>query len=228
MLAREGILALRRAKKRNMERVVLACGGESINSLDMLSDVKILGYAEHVEEQALDEETYTFIEGVQNPFSCTVLVKGAHKHVLEQIKDAVRDGLRAVSNAMTDGFLVQGAGAFEVMAHAALLAYKAKVTGRAKLGVQAYADALLVIPKTLAANAGYDSQDSIIKLQEAHAAKRPCGFDIHSGEPMDPAVVGVWDNYRVKHQMLDSAAVIASQLLLVDEVIRAGKQMKKG
>jgi len=227
MLAREGILALRRAKKRNMERVVLACGGESINSLDMLSDVKILGYAEHVEEQALDEETYTFIEGVQNPFSCTVLVKGAHKHVLEQIKDAVRDGLRAVSNAMTDGFLVQGAGAFEIMAHAALLEYKAKVTGRAKLGVQAYADALLVIPKTLAANAGYDAQDSIIKLQEAHAAQRPCGFDIHSGEPMDPAVVGVWDNYRVKHQMLDSAAVIASQLLLVDEVIRAGRQMKK-
>merc|ERR1719364_455094 len=172
MLAREGILALRRAKKRNMERVVLACGGESINSLDMLSDVKILGYAEHVEEQALDEETYTFIEGVQNPFSCTVLVKGAHKHVLEQIKDAVRDGLRAVSNAMTDGFLVQGAGAFEIMAHAALLEYKAKVTGRAKLGVQAYADALLVIPKTLAANAGYDAQDSIIKLQEAHAAQR--------------------------------------------------------
>ena len=84
---------------------------------------------------------------------------------------------------------------------------------------QAYADALLVIPKTLAANAGYDAQDSIIKLQEAHAAQRPCGFDIHSGEPMDPAVVGVWDNYRVKHQMLDSAAVIASQLLLVDEAL---------
>ena len=160
---------------------------------------------------------------------------------------------------------MQGAGAFEIVAHAALLEYKSKVTGRAKLGVQAYADALLVIPKTLAANAGYDAQDSIIKLQEvrastlprqpqpaashpnpspnldpspspnpypnlpqAHAVSKPCGFDIHSGEPMDPAVVGVWDNYRVKHQMLDSAAVIASQLLLVDEVIRAGKQMKKG
>ena len=76
------------------------------------------------------------------------------------------------------------------------------MTGRAKLGVQAYADALLVIPKTLAANAGYDAQDSIIKLQEAHATKKPCGFDIHSGEPMDPSVVGVWDNYRVKHQVL--------------------------
>lgn len=166
---------------------------------------------------------------MKNPFSCTVLVKGAHKHVLEQIKDAVRDGLRAVSNALTDGYLVPGAGAFEIVGHAKLLEYKAKVTGRAKLGVQAYADALLVIPKTLAANAGYDAQDSIIKLQEAYAEGKPSlGFDINSGEPMDPAVVGIWDNYRVKHQMLDSAAVIASQLLLVDEVIRAGKQMKKG
>lgn len=228
ILAREGILALRRAKRRNMERVCLACGGESINSLDALAP-EVLGFAENVEEQTLDEETYTFVEGVKNPFSCTVLVKGAHKHVLEQIKDAVRDGLRAVSNALTDGYLVPGAGAFEIVGHAKLLEYKAKVTGRAKLGVQAYADALLVIPKTLAANAGYDAQDSIIKLQEAYAEGKPSlGFDINSGEPMDPAVVGIWDNYRVKHQMLDSAAVIASQLLLVDEVIRAGKQMKKG
>merc|ERR1711935_970312 len=181
------------------------------------------------EEQTLDEETYTFVEGVKNPFSCTILIKGAHRHVIDQIKDAVRDGLRAVSNAITDGFLVQGAGAFEILAHAGLLEYKQKVTGRAKLGVQAYADALLVIPKTLAVNAGYDAQDSIIKLQEAHTdGKSTLGFDITSGEPMDPAVVGIWDNYRVKHQMLDSAAVIASQLLLVDEVIRAGKQMKKG
>ena len=227
MLAREGILALRRAKRRNMERVCLACGGESINSLDALAP-EILGFAESVAEETLEEETYTFVEGVKNPFSCTVLVKGAHKHVLEQIKDAVRDGLRAVSNAMTDGYLVQGAGAFEIAAHAALLDYKAKVTGRAKLGVQAYADALLVIPKTLSANAGYDAQDSIIKLQEAHAAGKPAGFDVFEGEPMDSEAAGIWDNYRVKHQMLDSAAVIASQLLLVDEVIRAGKQMKKG
>merc|ERR1719183_2997926 len=193
-----------------MTRICLACGGESINSLDMLSDVNILGFAERVEEQTLDEETYTFVEGVKNPFSCTILIKGAHKHVIEQIKDAVRDGLRAVSNAITDGYLVPGAGAFEIVAHEKLLAYKSKVTGRAKLGVQAYADALLVIPKTLATNAGYDAQDSIIKLQEAFTdGKSTLGFDIHSGEPMDTTVAGIWDNYRVKHQMLDSAAVIA-------------------
>ena len=228
MLAREGILALRRAKRRNMERVCLACGGESINSLEALAP-EVLGFAASVSEESLEDETYTFVEGVKNPFSCTILVKGAQKHVIEQIKDAVRDGLRAVSNAMTDGYLVPGAGAFEVIAHAALMKYKTQVQGRAKLGVQTYADALLVIPKTLADNSGYDAQDSIIKLQEAHTdGKSTLGFDIANGEPMDPAVAGIWDNYRVKHQMLDSAAVIGTQLLLVDEVIRAGKQMKKG
>jgi len=87
----------------------------------MLDDVKILGFAERVEEQTLDEETYTFLEGVKNPFSCTVLVKGAHKHVLEQIKDAVRDGLRAVKNAIEDDCCIPGAGALEFAIHDALM-----------------------------------------------------------------------------------------------------------
>merc|ERR1719240_1139149 len=84
MLAREGVLALRRAKRRNMERVCLACGGEPINALEALTP-EVLGYADSVEEYSLGEETYTFLEGVKNPFSCTILVKGAHKHVIAQI-----------------------------------------------------------------------------------------------------------------------------------------------
>merc|ERR1711959_571612 len=132
---------------------------------------EMLGYAEEVYEQSLGEETYTFVEGVKNPFSCTILIKGAHPHVIAQIKDAVRDGLRSVANVVTDdGNLVPGGGGFEVMAHAALTEYRNKVLGRAKLGVQAYADALLIIPKTLAENSGYDAQDSVMKMQESHAS----------------------------------------------------------
>ena len=228
MLAAEGILALRRVKRRNMERLVLACGGEQVNEIFDMSP-EVLGYAETVCEESLGEETYTFVEGVSNPFSCTVLIKGAHPHVIAQIKDAVRDGLRAVSNAISDRYLLPGAGGIEIMCHEALLKYKNTVTGRAKLGVQAFADALLIIPKTLAENSGYDAQDSMIKLQESHmAGSDAIGFDIESGEPMDPRPLGVWDNWRVVRQMFDSAAIISSQLLLVDEVIRAGKQMKKG
>jgi T-complex protein 1 subunit zeta len=228
MLAKEGILALRRAKRRNMERVCLACGGEQVNSLEALAP-EVLGYCDSVEEQSLGEEVYTFLEGVKNPFSCTILVKGAHKHVIAQIQEAVRDGTRAVANALADGTLVPGAGGFETLAHAELMKYKASVSGRAKLGVQAYAEALLCIPKTLAENAGYDAQDSMLKLLEEEAAGSPkVGIDIHTGEPMDPTVAGIWDNFAVKRQMLDSAAIISSQLLLVDEVIRAGRKMKKG
>ena len=95
--------------------------------------------------------------------------------------------------------------------------------------MQAYAEALLTIPKTLAENAGYDAQDTMIKLlEEAEAGSPKIGLDIASGEPMDPCAAGLYDNYVVKRQMMDSAAVISSQLLLVDEVIKAGKQMKKG
>jgi len=228
MLAREGILALRRAKRRNMERVVLACGGEQINSLDNLSP-ECLGYADDVSEHTLGDETYTFVEGVKNPFSCTIQIKGAHPHVIAQIKEAVRDGTRAVANAITDGHLVPGAGGFETLAHQHLVNFKAKVSGRAKLGVQAFAEAVLTIPKTLAENAGYDAQDTSLKLlEQAEAGSAKIGLDITTGEPIDPCAAGLYDNYVVKRQMLDSAAVISSQLLLVDEVIKAGKQMKKG
>ena len=228
MLAKEGILALRRVKRRNMERICLACGGEQVNSLEALAP-EVLGYAETVEEQSLGEEVYTFVEGVKNPFSCTILVKGAHKHVISQIIESVRDGTRSVANALTDGTLVPGAGGFETLAHADLMKYKATISGRAKLGVQAYAEALLCIPKTLAENAGYDAQDSMLKLLEEEAkGSSKIGLDIHTGEPIDPAAAGIWDNFAVKRQMLDSAAVISSQLLLVDEVIKAGRQMKRG
>merc|ERR1719316_2458943 len=198
MLAKEGILALRRVKRRNMERICLACGGEQVNALEALSP-EVLGYAESVEETSLGEEVYTFVEGVKNPFSCTILVKGAHKHVIAQIQEAVRDGTRAVANALTDGTLVPGAGGFETLAHADLMKYKAEVTGRAKLGVQAYAEALLCIPKTLAENAGYDAQDTMLKLlEEAAKGTDKIGLDISTGEPLDPTTAGIYDNFTVK------------------------------
>jgi len=226
LLQKNGILALRRAKRRNMERLTLAAGGVAVNSFEDMTP-EDLGYAESVYEQQLGEDAFTFIEGPRHPQSCTILLKGPHKHTIDQMKDAIRDGLRAVRNAIEDGKMVPGAGAFELLAHADLMEFKKSVMGRAKLGVQAYADSLLIIPRTLAENAGYDANDTLIKLQEATAAGKTVGVDINSGEPIDPSSIGVWDNWRVKRQMLDSSAVITEQLLLVDEIIRAGKQIKK-
>ena len=112
-LAREGIVALRRAKRRNMERIVLACGGTAVNSFDDLKP-EHLGHAGLFYEHVLGDDKYSFIEECDNPQSVTILIKGPNKHTITQIKDAVRDGLRAVKNAVEDQMVVPGAGAFEI------------------------------------------------------------------------------------------------------------------
>eukprot|EP01134_Creolimax_fragrantissima_P001039 CFRG1039T1 len=228
MLAKEGILALRRAKRRNMERLMLACGGRAINAIDGLEPA-VLGFAGHVYEHVLGESKYTFVEDVKHPNSCTILIKGPNKHTLTQTKDAVRDGLRAVKNAIEDKCLVPGAGAFEIAAHGELMKYKDTVKGRARLGVQAFADSLLIVPKVLAVNGGFDPQDVMVALQEEYLEGHISGLDLETGDPMSPAAEGVWDNYRVKKQLLNSCTSIATNLLLVDEMMRAGRtSLKQG
>ena len=166
-LAKEGILALRRAKRRNMERLALACGGSAVNSFEDLTEA-VLGYAGVVYEHVLGENKFTFVEECKNPQSVTILMKGPNKHTLSQMKDAVRDGLRAVKNALEDKCVVPGAGSYEVAVNMAIKKGLEKFKGKARLGMQAYAEGMLVIPKVLSQNAGYDSQDTIVTLlQEA-------------------------------------------------------------
>lgn len=241
-LAKEGIIGLRRAKRRNMERLALACGGYAMNSVEGLTP-ECLGKAGLVYEYTLGEEKYTFVEHCVNPRSVTLLIRGPNKHTVTQIQDAIKDGLRAVRNALVDGSVMPGAGAFEIAAHRSLLRYQNEVKGRARLGVEAFAEALLIIPKTLAQNGGHDSQECMVKLQEESVALNPLnettgeidvsattavGVDVITGEPMLPAEQGVWDNYIVKKQILFSSTEIASQLLLVDEIMRAGLTSLKG
>ncbi|ORX40540.1 chaperonin Cpn60/TCP-1 family [Kockovaella imperatae] len=228
VLTKAGILALRRAKRRNMERLQLCCGGVAQNSVEDLTP-DVLGWAGLVYEHTLGEEKYTFVEEVKEPKSVTMLVKGPNAHTMTQIQDALRDGFRSVKNALEDKSLVPGAGAFEVACSAHLgTALKSSAKGRTKLGVAAFAEALLVIPKTLASNGGYDVQDAIVGLQqEAEETDDPVGLDLRSGEPMNPVVEGIWDNYRVKRQMLHSSSVIAVNLLSTDEILRAGRSSLK-
>ena len=161
VLVKNGIYALRRAKRRNMERLQLICGGIAQNSVEDLQP-DVLGYAGLVYEHQLGEEKFTFIEEVKEPKSVTLLIKGPNQHTIAQISDAVRDGLRSVYNMIVDGCVVPGAGAFQVACAEYLGSeeVRKRVKGKAKYGVQAFADALLVVPKTLAANAGHDIQDA--------------------------------------------------------------------
>ncbi|CAG8489608.1 8406_t:CDS:2, partial [Racocetra fulgida] len=181
ILCKNGILALRRAKRRNMERLVY---------VDDLTP-EVLGHAGLIYEHILGEEKYTFVEEVKNPKSVTILIK-------------VRDGLRAVKNAIEDNSVIPGAGAFQVALCSHLTKFKDNVKGRAKMGVQAFADSMLIIPKVLAQNGGFDAQDTIVNLQEEYAAGHVVGVDLNTGEILDPVLEGIWDNYRVVRHMIHS------------------------
>lgn len=227
MLAKEGCIALRRAKRRNMERLMLACGGSQVNTVDDL-EPECLGYAETVYEHQLGDDKFTFVEGPALGKSCTILIRGPNKHTMDQIQDATRDGLMAMKGAIDDRCLVPGAGAFEIAAHAMLMRRKNAVSGRARLGVESFANAMLIVPKTLAENSGLDVQEAIIKVQEEQErSNTKVGLDLNTGECMDAAALGVWDSYTVKKQILNLATILANQLLLVDEVMKAGKAMGK-
>jgi T-complex protein 1 subunit zeta len=224
-LYRAGISALRRAKRRNMERLSRACGGKETNSVENLTAANV-GFAGHVWETALGEDHFTFIEEVKDPKSVTILVKGPNSLTIKQIEDAIRDGLRVVNNAIKDGAVIAGAGAFEVALWNHLHEFKKTVDGKKRLGVEVLADAFLEIPRVLSANAGHDAIDTIIALQNAVERGEIAGVDIESGGVIDPRTKGIWDNLIVKKNQLQSAPLVATQLLLVDEVLNAGKAMK--
>jgi T-complex protein 1 subunit zeta len=169
----------------------------------------------------------------------TLIIKGPNAHTITQITDAVRDGLRSVYNMIVDKSVVPGAGAFQVAcaAHLSSEAFRKQVKGKAKWGVSAFADALLIIPKTLAANAGHDIQDSremlstphirdtysrtVAALQDEQVEGNVVGLDLTTGEPMDPVQAGVYDSFRVLRNCIASSTGIASNLLLCDEMLKA-------
>mmetsp|Transcript_5867 Transcript_5867/g.15912 ORF Transcript_5867/g.15912 Transcript_5867/m.15912 type:complete len:217 (-) Transcript_5867:1200-1850(-) len=209
-----------------MERLTLACGGSPIHSLQDMDPTQ-LGYAGKVSQVTLGDDKFTFVEDCPHAKSCTILLQGPNQHSLTQFKDALKDGMRALKNAVEDKAVVPGAGAFEVATSVYLKnEVIPKQTGKAKLGIEAFADALMIIPKTLAENSGLDVQSTMLKLrEEREQSDLMVGLDVKTGDAILPEDQGIWDNVRVKRQSLYLSTILASQLLLVDEVMRAGKQM---
>ncbi|MCP8719516.1 MAG: T-complex protein 1 subunit zeta [Asgard group archaeon] len=229
VLAKNGILALRRAKRRNMERLQLICGGEAQNSVDDLTP-EVLGYAGSVYENSIGEDKFTYVTECKDPRAASILIKGSNSHSLQQTKDAIRDGLRAVANVIKDESILPGAGAYWMSCNDYLLhsdETKKILKGKNKSGIKAFAEALLIIPKTLAANAGLDQLDTISNCQDEIIDGHIVGVDLKSGEPMDPTVEGIWDSYRVVRNAVSAATGIASNLLLCDELLKAGRSSLK-
>ena len=221
-LANAGILALRRVIKKDLDRLVRATGATIVTGMDELKP-DLLGSAALVEEKRIGSGIMTFISGTRN-HSATLLLRGGTQQVLNGLERALDDALHAVADAVEDGKMVPGGGAPEIELSLRLKEYAATLKGREQLAVTKFAEALEIVPKTLAENAGYDAIDKAVELKSQHEKNRNAGIDAYSGEVKDMLAQGVVEPLRVKIQAIQSATDAACLILRIDDVLASTKE----
>jgi len=226
-LAKRGIMAVRRVKKSDMEKLARATGAKIVTNLDDLTE-KDLGYAKVVEEKKIAGEEMIFVRDCKNPKSVTILVRGSTEHVVDEIDRAIEDAIGAVASAIEVGKIVPGGGAPEIEVARNLRKFAEKLSGREQLAVNAFADAMEIIPRSLAENAGLDPIDILVELRVMHEkGKATYGINLEEGKVDDMEKLGVVEPLKVKTQAIKSAAEAAEMILRIDDVISAAK-LEKG
>jgi len=223
-LAKEGILAVRRIKKSDMEKLGRATGGRIVTNLDDLKAVD-LGKAGLVEERKIGDDKMVFIEGCNDPKSVSVLIRAGLERLVDEAERALKDALSVVIDVVQKPKVVIGGGAIEAELSKKLKDYASKVGGREQLAIEAFAETLENIPKTLAENAGLDPIDILVALRAAHDKKGGVteGVDVFKGEVKDMKKQGVVEPVKVKEHAIRSAAEAASMILRIDDVIAAAR-----
>jgi len=223
-LAKEGILAARRVKQSDMEKLARATGGRMITNLDDLRP-QDLGEAGIVEERKIGEDKMIFVEKCKDPRSVAVLIRAGLERMVDEAERAMNDALSVVSDVIENNKIVAGGGAVEVEVAKELRGYATKVGGREQLAIEAFADAIEVIPRTLAENAGLEPIDILVELRAAHEKKdgEYMGVNVFTGKIENMQENGVVEPLVVKEQAVKSAAESASMILRIDDVIAATK-----
>ena len=223
-LAKKNIYAARRVKKSDMEALARATGARIVTSLRDLSS-KDLGTAGVIEEKKYGSDEMTCVTGCKNPKAVTILIRGGTEHVVDEAKRAMTDAIGDVAAALKSGKVVAGAGAPEIEVAKGLRKYADSLSGREQLAVLAFADALEVIPRTLAENAGMDTINILVELKAAHDKKNQkwYGVDVFKGKVVDSWAAGVIEPLKIKTQALSSASEVAQMILRIDDVIAGGK-----
>lgn len=225
-LAKAGVLAVRRVKKSDMEKLARATGASIVSSIDAIAPEE-LGKAGTVEEKKVSGEEMIFVTECDNPKAVSIIIRGGTEHVVDELNRAMEDALRVVSVAIEDKKFVAGGGAPEIELSLRLRDYAASVGGRAQLAIEAFANAIEIIPRTLAENAGLDSIDMLVSLRASHeqggATGKYMGLDVYNAVAGNMLDAGVVEPLRVKTQAVASAAEAAIMILRIDDVIAAAR-----
>jgi len=226
-LAKYGIMAVRRVKKSDMEKLAKATGAKIVTNVRDLTP-EDLGEAELVEQRKVAGENMIFVEGCKNPKAVTILIRGGTEHVVDEVERALEDAVKVTKDIVEDGKILAAGGAPEIELAIRLDEYAKEVGGKEQLAIEAFAEALKIIPRTLAENAGLDPIETLVKVIAAHKEKGPTiGVDVFEGEPADMMERGVIAPLRVTKQAIKSASEAAIMILRIDDVIAASKLEKE-
>ncbi len=218
-LAKAGIYTVRRAKKSDVEKLAKATGAKIVSNLDDLTKMD-LGYAGVVEERKIGDDKMTFVTNCKNPKAVSILIRGSTEHVTDELERALHDALSVVKGAIEDGKMTPGGGAAAIEIAMALRDYAPSVGGREQMAIEAYANAVEIIPKTLAENAGLDPIDMILEARNAHSkGHKYAGVNVLDGKVGDMMKLKIVEPLRVSLQEIQAASEAASMIIRIDDVI---------
>ncbi len=202
-----------------MEKLAKATGGTIVTKLDELTKAD-LGTAQEVYEKKIADDEMTFVTGCKNPRAVSILIRGGTEHVVDELDRSLEDALSVVAVAIEDGKTITGGGSSATEIALTLREYAATIGGREQIAIEAFADAMEVIPRTLAENAGLDPIDTLIDLRKAHkTGKKHAGINAHTGKIEDMLKGNVLEPIRVGDQAIESATDAAVMILRIDDVI---------
>ncbi|TMI33610.1 thermosome subunit [Candidatus Bathyarchaeota archaeon] len=227
-LAKKGILAVRRVKQSDMEKLVKATGGKVVSNVNDLRP-EDLGFAKLVEERKVADDKMTFVEGSKNPKAVTILVRGGSERLVDEAERAIHDALCVVRDVVLDPRVVGGGGAPEAEVARRLREHAQKLSGKEQLAVIAFGEALETLPTALAENAGLDPIDILVQLRVAHEkGELWAGVDVNESKVADLKERGILEPIGVKIQVIKSASEAAGMILKIDDVIAAAKSSPGG
>jgi chaperonin GroEL (HSP60 family) len=223
-LAKEGILAARRVKQSDMEKLARATGGRIVSNLTDLR-AQDLGIAGLVEERKLGEDKMIFVEKCKDPRSVAIIIRAGLERMVDEAERAMNDALSVVSDVIETNKIVAGGGAVEVEVAKELRNYATDVGGREQLAIESFADAIEIIPKTLAENAGLEPIDILVELRAAHGKPEGQykGVNLFTGKVENMRDKGVIEPVIVKEQAIKSATESATMIIRIDDVIASTK-----
>jgi archaeal chaperonin len=224
-LAKEGIYAVKQVKESDLQKLARATGGKIVTGYKDLTSAD-LGSAAKVDERKVGDDDMTFVTGASNPRSVSILIRGGTEHVTQEVERSLNDALKVVSSVLEDGVVCPGGGATEIDLAVKLRKWAPSVGGREQLAVEAFAQALEVVPWALSENGGYDSINTLIELRRGHDgadANKNVGVNLADGKATDMWKLHVVEPLRVKRQALASASEVAAMVLRIDDVIASKK-----